>query len=96
MSPSGPPLARSQLRLATPPTESHRADRRAWLLLRAVIAWFAIAWRTGAAIIGAAFALAPLAWRRAPLGRRVHPVAARQARVIPFQPRRQVQHAMRR
>jgi hypothetical protein len=35
-----------------------------------------------------ALALAPLLWRRAPVGRRLRAQAPREARVIPFQPRR--------
>jgi hypothetical protein len=55
---------------------------RAWLatlisLLVTVAAWFM-----------AALALLPLLARRAPVGRRLRQRPAREARIIPFQPRR--------
>jgi hypothetical protein len=59
------------------------------LLLRAFASSLLLAWLTAVAWLSAALALAPLVWRRAPLCRRVHPMPPREARVIPFQPRRQ-------
>jgi hypothetical protein len=59
------------------------------LLLRAFASLLLFAWLTAVAWISAALALAPLVWRRAPHGCRVHPMPPRQARIIPFQPRRQ-------
>jgi hypothetical protein len=61
------------------------------LLLRAALSALAIFVRSVAARAGAALALVPVAWWRAPLGRRASPIASRQARVIPFQPRRHPQ-----
>jgi hypothetical protein len=85
---SGPTVSRGHLRLASTPAP-RRVERRAVLLVRAAGAALALLWLTAAAWISAALALAPLAWRRAPLGRRVRPIPPREARVIPFQPRRQ-------
>jgi hypothetical protein len=83
------PVARGHLRIATAPVARPRAERRLLLLLRALATTVALAWLTLVAWSSAAVALAPLLWRRAPLGRRVHPMPPRQARIIPFQPRRQ-------
>jgi hypothetical protein len=44
---------------------------------------------TAVAWLSAALAMLPLVWRRAPLGRRLNRQPRRDARVIPFQPRRQ-------
>jgi hypothetical protein len=85
---SGPTVSRGHLRLASDPAP-RRVELRAVLLVRAAGAAIALLWLTAAAWISATVALAPLAWRRAPLGRRVRPIPPREARVIPFQPRRQ-------
>lgn len=84
----GPPASRGHLRLAVA-AAPRRVDSRFVLLLRAAAAALAMLWLTAAAWLTAALALAPLVWRRAPLGRRVRPMPPREARVIPFQPRRQ-------
>lgn len=85
---SGPSASRGHLRLAVAVTP-HHVDSRAVLFLRAAAAAIVMLWLTTAAWLSAALALAPLVWRRAPLGRRVRPMPPREARVIPFQPRRQ-------
>lgn len=85
----GPQLARGHLRLAAPPQARRRADSRLLLLARALVAAARVAFRSVVAWWGAALALAPLLWRRAPLGRRARPAAPRAARVIPFQRVRQ-------
>ena len=85
---SGPPVTRGHLRLATP-VDAPRAENRALLVLRAAATAVTMVWSTVAAWVAAAFALAPLVWRRAPLGRRARPMPPREARIIPFQPRRQ-------
>jgi hypothetical protein len=90
---SGPRAARGHLRLATAPARPS-VESRAVLIIRAVIASVLVAWRSAAAFIGAVLALAPLVWRRAPVGRRARAMAPRQARVIPFQPRRRSQQAL--
>jgi hypothetical protein len=81
------PAARGHLKLANVPVPPSSGDRRFVLLLRAVAIAIAVAWFTLVAWISAAIALAPLAWRRGPRGQRVRPIR-REARVIPFQPRR--------
>ncbi len=86
---SGPPVSRGHLRLAVIPDAPQRVDGRLVLFVRAAATALAMVWITVAAWLSAAIALAPLVWRRAPLGRRVRPMAPREARVIPFQPRRQ-------
>lgn len=86
---SGPPVARGHLRLATAPVDAPRAENRALLVFRAAATAVVMVWLTVAAWFAAAFALAPLMWRRAPLNRRVRPMPPREARIIPFQPRRQ-------
>jgi hypothetical protein len=85
---SGPPASRGHLRLAVA-VAPRRVDSRAVLLLRVAAAAIAMLWLTAAAWLSAALALAPLVWRRAPLGRRLRPTPPREARVIPFQSRRQ-------
>ena len=90
---SGPRVARGHLRLATA-LASPSVESRAVLLVRALVASILVAWRAAAALVGAALALAPLVWRRAPVGRRARTMAPREARVIPFQPRRPQQQAM--
>ena len=83
----GTPFVRGHLRLASAPL-GHGPGRRmarnvrAWLItpvafLAALAAW---SW--------AALALLPLLARRAPVGRRLRQRPPREARVIPFQPRR--------
>ncbi len=86
---SGPSVSRGHLRLASLPAAPRRVESRAMLFVRAAAAALAMLWLTAAAWLSAALALAPLAFRRAPLGRRVSPMPPREARVIPFQPRRQ-------
>ncbi len=86
MSYPGPPAARGHLRLAGPPVERRRvAESRVLLLLRAAVAATALAMLTVIGFISAALALVPLAWRRAPVGVRLRPLRAREARIIPFQ-----------
>jgi hypothetical protein len=55
---------------------------RAWLSVAALLGSTLLAW------CGAALALAPLLVRRGPVGRRLRPRRAQEARIIPFQPRR--------
>jgi hypothetical protein len=45
----------------------------------------ALALRTAIACVVAAVALLPIAWRRAPVGVRLRPLRAREARIIPFE-----------
>ena len=75
----------SHLRLATAPSPRRRGDGRVALFLRAVLAAFVLTWLTLLAWGAATIALLPLAWHRAPLGRRLRPPRP-EARVIPFQP----------
>lgn len=84
---SGPEVARGHLHLAPAPTV-RRPEHRIVLVLRALLVALRVAWTTGTAWIAAALALSPLLWRREPLGRRLRPQSRRDARVIPFQPRR--------
>jgi hypothetical protein len=86
---SGPQVARGHLRLATAPSGRRSPDNRFILALRALAVALRVAWITAAAWVSASLALTPLLWRRAPLGRRLRPQPRREARVIPFQPRRQ-------
>jgi len=83
----GHTAARGHLRLAGTPSPRRRPNRRFLLVLRATAAALMLAWVTAAASIAAVVALLPLAWRRAPLGRRLRPPRP-DARVIPLQPRR--------
>jgi hypothetical protein len=86
----GPPAARGHLRLAGPPADPRdTVENRALLLLRAAAAALALAAMTLVASIAAAVALAPLAWRRAPVGVRLRPIRRREARIIPFDRARQ-------
>jgi hypothetical protein len=83
----GTPFARGHLRLASAPARRGMGRRvaahvRAWL---AILAAFLV---TLAAWLMAALALLPLLARRAPVGRRLRQRPPREARVIPFQPRR--------
>lgn len=89
MSQSEHPVARGHLRLATAPSGRRRLEHRFLLFLRAFGAGLAVAWLTVAAWMAVTLALLPLVLRRAPLGRRLRPPERREARVIPFQPRRQ-------
>lgn len=83
----GSPAARGHLRLANIPSASRRTGSQLMLILRAALAAVVVAWISVIAWVGATLALLPIVWRRAPLGRRLRP-HQRQARVIPFQPRR--------
>jgi hypothetical protein len=85
----GTPLARGHLRLATTPAASRRTGDQLRLVVRATLVALAVLWISLLAWAGATLALIPLVWRRAPLGRRLRPRPSREARVIPFQPRRQ-------
>jgi hypothetical protein len=83
---SGTPAARGHLRLAGPPSERRRvAESRALLLVRAAASAVVLAVLTLFALLSAALALVPLAWRRAPVGVRLRPLRPREARIIPFQ-----------
>jgi len=84
---SGSPVARGHLRLATPNAAPRRRTSRTLLLARAAAAALALLVKTVVAWAATAFALVPLLWRRAPLGRRVTPIRAHEARVIKFQRR---------
>ncbi|HEY6099091.1 MAG TPA: hypothetical protein VIW03_06660, partial [Anaeromyxobacter sp.] len=83
----GPPVARGHLRLASPIAPRHKRETRPLLVARAVLAALALFAATLAAWVVMAVALAPVLWRRAPRGRRVAPIRAREARIIKFQPR---------
>lgn len=83
-----PPAARGRLRLATAPVERRRRDNRVVLLVRAAAGGVALLALTLAAWASIAIALAPLLWRRAPVRGRLRPLRAREARVIPLEPRR--------
>jgi len=85
----GPQLARVHLRLAAAPAGGRRAESRIALSARALLVAISVTFLTVIAWVAAALALLPLAWHRAPLGRRLRPRPPREARVIPFQPRRQ-------
>ena len=81
------PFARGHLRLASAPV-NHGPGRR---LARHSRAWLAILTAflgTLAAWFLAALALVPILFRRAPVGHRLRQRPPREARVIPFQPRR--------
>lgn len=85
---SGPPQSRGHLRLAPTPAGRLRGDGPILLHLRAAAAALALALATMMAWLSAAVALVPVLWRRGPVGRRLRAQAPREARVIPFQPRR--------
>lgn len=91
MTPQGREVARGHLRIAAAPSSRTRSgtENRLALLLRALLISARVALRSAAAWGAAAVALLPLAVHRAPLGRRRRPQPRREARVIPFQPRRQ-------
>jgi hypothetical protein len=57
------------------------------LLVRAALAALALLAATAVAWLATFLALAPVAWRRAPLGRRGTPIRAREARIIKLRPR---------
>jgi hypothetical protein len=83
----GPPIARGHLRLASPASPPRRRDSRILLLLRAALSALALFAATLVAWIVTLAALAPVVWRRAPLGRRVTPIRAQEARIIQLRPR---------
>jgi hypothetical protein len=85
---SSPPPSRAHLRLASPAADRPSADGRLVLRVRAIGAALALVLATVAAWLSTALALAPLLCRRGPAGRRLRAQAPREARVIPFQPRR--------
>ena len=87
--PADNPLARGHLRLAPTPQDRARAERRVMLVARGLAAAALLTWLALLACVAAAVALLPLVWRGAPLGRRLRPPAPREARIIPFQSRRQ-------
>jgi hypothetical protein len=87
--PAEPPLARGRLRLAPAPEARRRVDSRGVLLVRGMLVSAVLLWLALVACIVATIALLPLLWRGAPLGRRLRPPAPREARIIPFQARRQ-------
>ena len=88
MSLPSPPPSRAHLRLAPLSADRARADGRLLLRVRALGAAVALALATVVAWLSMALALAPLLWRHGPAGRRLRAQAPREARVIPFQPRR--------
>jgi hypothetical protein len=61
------------------------AENRALLLVRAAASAVVLSLLTLLAVLSAALALLPLAWRRAPVGVRLRPLRPREARIIPFQ-----------
>ncbi len=85
----GPRAVRAHLRLAGSLAEPRRPENRALLLARAAVATVALVFQTFAAWVAAVVPLAPICWRRSPLGCRLRPLRPREAQVIPFQ-RRQV------
>jgi hypothetical protein len=86
----GPHIARGHLRLASPAQPRRRRESRTLLLVRAALSALALLGSTLVAWAITAVELAPVLWRRAPLGRRVTPIRAREARVIKLQPRQAV------
>lgn len=88
--PANTPLARGHLRLApAPPQEPRRSLGRVALVARGLAVAVVLGWLALVAFLSASVALLPLLWSGAPLGRRLRPPAAREARIIPFQARRQ-------
>lgn len=85
----GPPATRGHLRLAPPPAERPRAENKALLRVTGALARLALLFTTLVAWTSTALALAPLLWRRAPLGGRLQPLRTREARILKFQPRQQ-------
>lgn len=59
------------------------------LAARGLAASAHLTWLALIACAAAVVALLPLLWRGAPLGRRLRPPVRREARIIPFQARRQ-------
>lgn len=84
---SSPNAARRHLRLAGPSDERRLDENRALLLVRGALSTLALILLTIVAVASAALALAPMLWRRAPLGCRLRPLRPQEARVIQFQPR---------
>jgi hypothetical protein len=80
------PAARGHLKIAAAPVPRRARDGRVILLLRALAIAVVVAWFTVLGWLAAAVALAPLAIRGGPRGRRLRPVQ-REARIIPFQRR---------
>lgn len=81
-----PPPGRTHPRL-TLVTAPEPGRPRVALFVRAALVRVWLSWVALLALLGAALALLPLAWRRAPVGRRLHH-PPRQARVIPLPPAR--------
>jgi hypothetical protein len=69
-------------------------ESRVLLLARALVAAVVLAVLTVYAWVVAALALLPVAWRRAPVGVRLRPLRPREARVIPFERRRERETAL--
>jgi hypothetical protein len=91
----GPPATRGHLRLAGSPPERRKvSESRALLLAGAAVAAIVLAALTLIAWVLAALALLPVVWRRAPVGVRLRPLRPREARVIPFEPRREREKAL--
>lgn len=84
------PMSRGHLRLASPAQPRRSRDSRFLLLVRAALASLALHAASALAWLVTAASLAPILWRRAPLGRRLTPLRAREARIIKFQPRQAV------
>ena len=86
----GPPATRGHLRLAGSPPERRKvSESRVLLFARAGAAAIVLGVLTVIAWVLAALALLPVAWRRAPVGVRLRPLRPREARVIPFERRRE-------
>jgi hypothetical protein len=83
----GSPFARGHLRLASAPAV-HGPGRRIARRVRAWLTALALLLTTLAGWFMAALALAPLLVRRSPVGHRLRRHAPREARIIPFQPRK--------
>lgn len=86
----GTPVVRGHLRLV--PDPPRRAAFRLAAMLRAPAAALATAWASAMAWRAAAFSGLPRAWRHFPARRRQPSppqVSQQEARVIPFQPRRE-------
>jgi hypothetical protein len=89
--PHPPPSNRGHLRLAPPPSTPAPRDARILLVVSAAAATVALVFRTLRAWLSTALALAPLLWRRAPVGGRLRPLRAADARIIPFPQQRRAQ-----
>ena len=81
----GSSAERRHLRLVGTPDEGLPPVGKALLVVRAAVSAVALLFLTVVARVSAVVALAPLVWRRAPVGRRARPP---RARVIPFEPAR--------